>query len=110
MFSNDDEEEDFPPAELNDQVWSEEPIPNRWWLYIYLILCHSITGHTPRPATPPLQPVQEEVLPEAELMSQYWMTYQTSSIFPRKDFTQILTLGHRVYSDINGEMTFEFGQ
>ena len=28
----------------------------------------SITGHTPRPATPPLQPIQEEVPPEAELM------------------------------------------
>ena len=42
-------------------------------------------------------------------ISQYWMTYQASSMFP-KSFPQILTLGHRVCLDINGEMTFEFGQ
>ena len=66
MDSDNDEEDDFPTAELNDPVWSEEPTPNRQWLCIHLIPHQSITGHTPRPATPPLQPIQEEVLPKAK--------------------------------------------
>ena len=68
MDSNDYEEEHLPTAELDDPVWPEEPVLNRQQLCIHQILCHSITGHTPRPATPPPQPIQEEVLPEAELV------------------------------------------
>ena len=58
----------FSTAELNDPVYSEEPLPDRQWLCIHLLLHSSITGHTLGPATPPLQPIQEEVPPEAELM------------------------------------------
>ena len=68
MDSNDDEEEDFPTAEFNNPVWSEEPIPNRHQLCIHQLLCHSITGHTLRPATPPLQPSLRRRLQEAEPM------------------------------------------
>ena len=45
-------------ADLGDQVWSEEPVPDGWE---YLCI-HKI----PRPATPPLQPNQVEV-PEIPL-------------------------------------------
>ena len=61
-------EEDFPTAELDDSVWSEEPVPNRQWLCIHLIPHSSITGHTPRPAVQPPQPIQKKVPPQAELM------------------------------------------
>ena len=47
---------------------SEKLMPNIKQLCIHQIPCCSITGHTPRPATPPPQPTQEEVLTEAELM------------------------------------------
>ena len=67
MDSDDYDEEDFHTAELNNPVCSEEPIPYRQ-LCIHQILHHSITGHTSRPATPTLQPTQEEILSEAELM------------------------------------------
>ena len=68
MDSDNDEEEDFPRAVLDDPVWSEEPIPDRQHLCMHLIPCQSITIHAPRPATPSPQPIQEEVLQEAEPM------------------------------------------
>ena len=56
-----DDEEDFPTADL---VWSEELIPDDCQqLCIHQILCP-----TPTPATPPLQPIPEEVPPEPEQM------------------------------------------
>ena len=61
MDSN--EEEDFPTAELDDPIWSEEPITNRQQLCI-----HQILHYTPRTATPASQTIQEEVLPEPEQM------------------------------------------
>ena len=54
MDSNDDEEKNFPTAEFDDPVWSEEPISNRQQLCIHQILCH-----TPRLATLTPQPIQE---------------------------------------------------
>ena len=103
MDSDDDEEEDFPTVELNDQVWSEEPIPDRQ--------CQSITGHTPRPTNPPHNPFKKRYSQKQnQWMSQYQMTYQTSFMFLRKSFTHVLTLGHRVYSDIYSEMPFDFSQ
>ena len=63
MDSN-DEEEDFPTADLDDPLWSEEPIPSsRKQLCIHQIPCH-----TPRLATTPSQPIQEEVPPKPEQM------------------------------------------
>ena len=63
MDSN-DEEEDLPTADLNDLVWSEEPIPDS-----HQQLCiHQIPNHTPRPAIPPPKSIQEEVSPELEQM------------------------------------------
>ena len=56
------EEEDFQTADLDDPVWSEEPIPiscQQLWI-------HQILHHTPRLATPPVQPIQEEIPPEPE--------------------------------------------
>ena len=76
-IDSDDEKDDFPSAELDDPVWSEEPIPNRQQLCI-----HQIPRHTPRQASSPPQCIQE-VLPEPEQMiSRYWMTYQMSTVFP----------------------------
>ena len=62
MDSDDDEEEDFPTAELHEPVWSEEPIPNRQQLCIHHIPCHTIRLATPYP-----QPIQD-VFPEPEQM------------------------------------------
>ena len=67
MDPDDNEEEDFPTAELSDQVWSEEPIPNRQQLCIHQIPCHSIISDSPRPATLPPWPIRE-VFPEPKLI------------------------------------------
>ena len=61
-MDSENEEEDFPTAELDDPVWSEEPVPNRW----QQLCIHQIPYHTPRPVTQPLQPIQEDVFPEPE--------------------------------------------
>ena len=54
MDSND--KEYLLTTELDDTVWSKEPVPNSWeCLCIYLI---------PRPATPSPQPDQLETPPE----------------------------------------------
>ena len=51
-----DNEEYLPTVDLDDPVWSEEPVPDNWeYLCIHL---------TPRPATPPPQPNQVEMPPE----------------------------------------------
>ena len=68
MESDDDEEEDFSTVDLNDPVCSEEPMLNVEKLCIHQILSNSIINHTPRAAPLPLQPIQEEALPEAEPM------------------------------------------
>ena len=63
MYS-DDEEEDFPTADLDDPVWSEEPILNS-----QQHLCiHQIPYHPPRSAAQPPQPNQVEVPSEPEQM------------------------------------------
>ena len=106
-----DEEEDLPTAELYDPVWSEDLIPDTQQLCIQLKLFQSITGHTPKQQPHPHNLFKKRYSQKVnQWMSLYQMTHWTSSMFPRKNFTQILTLGHRVYSDINGEMTFEFGE
>ena len=46
-----DEEEYLPSADLDDQVWSEKPVPNSW----EYLLIHQI----PKPATHPLNPIKE---------------------------------------------------
>ena len=63
-MDSDDDEVDFPTAELDDPVWSEEPLPTRQQFHIYQIPCWSIIGHTPTLATQTPQPIQEEVVPE----------------------------------------------
>ena len=59
--TDDNKEEDFPTAELNDPVWPEVTILKEQQLYTHQILHWLITGHT-------LRPVQEEVLPGVEPM------------------------------------------
>ena len=105
MDSDEDEEEEFPTAELNNPVWSEKPISDRQQLCIHLIPCRSITGHLPRPATPAPQPVQEDVLPETEPMDVSIPDDLLNVITVPEELTQILNLRHRVYLDISGEMT-----
>ena len=51
-----------PAAEHDDPIWSEEPLPDRQHLCNLQIPCHSIIGHTTRTATPPSQPIQEDIL------------------------------------------------
>ena len=93
MDSN-DEEEDFSIAVLDDLVWSEEPIPNN---HQYLFI-HQIPCHTPRPATPPPQPIQEEV-PQS-----------LTSLMSLKNIYLTLTLGDTVHINTNGNMTFKSSQ
>ena len=51
-------EEYLPTADLDNLVWSEEPVPNNWeYMCIHLL---------PRPATPSPQPNQVEMLSEPE--------------------------------------------
>ena len=59
----DNDKEDFPTTRLDDPVWSEELIPDKQQLCIHQIPCHTL-----REATPPPQPIQEEVLPKPEPM------------------------------------------
>ena len=59
-----DNEEDFSTADLDDPVLSEKPIPDN----CQQLLIHQISHPTTRPATQPLQPIQEEVPPELEQM------------------------------------------
>ena len=83
--------EDFPTAL---SVWCKEPVSNRQWLYIHLIPCSSITGHTPRPATHPHELFMKRY-PQKQnwWMPQCQMTYQMSLILPKNNFTQIIYLG-----------------
>ena len=75
---NSDDEEYLPTADLDDTVWSEEPVPDSW----ECLCIHEI----PRPVTPPLQlqpnemdmpatpspqPDQVEMPSEPELMELY---------------------------------------
>ena len=110
MDSDDDEEEDFSTAEFNDPVWSEEPIPKGQQLCIHQIPYHWITGHSPRPGTLCPQPIHEEVLPEEELMDISILHELPDVINVPKELSSYFDSWHRVCSDINGEMTFEFGQ
>ena len=54
------EEDDFPTADFDDPVWSEEPIPNSQQ--------HMCIHQIPKPATPSPQPDQVEVPQELEQM------------------------------------------
>ena len=97
-----DNEEDFPTAEVNDppKVWRactqqtttvhspDTPQLNNW--------PYSQTSN-PDPATIQDVPYQKQ----NQWMSQFQMTYQMSSIFLKKNFTQIMNLWYGVYSKIN---------
>ena len=100
-MDSDDEEENFPKAELDDPVWSEEPISNRQQLCIYQITCH-IT----RQATPSPQPIKEEVLPEPEQTDVAILDDLLDVIDVPKNFPLILTIRHTVCWNNNGEMIF----
>ena len=56
-MDSEDEGEDFSTTEIDDPVWSEEPIPNRQQLCIHQVPCH-----TPRPASTPQQPIYSLIL------------------------------------------------
>ena len=103
-MNSDHEEQDFPIAEFNDSVWSEEPVPDRQLLCIHLIPCSSITGHTPRPSTPIPQPVQEEVPPDREPMDVSIPDDLLDIIeCSMENFTWNIYLGYGVYLKINGK-------
>ena len=92
MDFDSNEEEDFLTTELNDPLWFEEPISGRQHLCIHLILHQSITNHTPRLATQPPRPTQEEALPETELMDALIMD----------DLLDIIDVPHEeLYSDFD---------
>ena len=76
-----------------------------------MIVHQSVSGHTPRLATQPPQPVQEDVVPETEPIDVSISDNLPDVIdVPEEEFYSDLALGSRGYSDMNGEMPFEFGQ
>ena len=99
-------EEDFTTAELNDSVCSEEPVHDRHWLFIHL----QLHNWPYRLATPPPQSIQEDVLTEAEPMDFSILDDLQNVInVPGEELYLFMYLSYGVYSEINSEVTFEFG-
>ena len=101
-----DEEEDFPTADLDDLVWSEESIPNSQQ-HLYK---HQILHHTPRPATPSPTNTTKEYSLQLEQMDTEILDDLPDIINVPKALLSDLTLGHTVCSNTKGNMTFKSGQ
>ena len=93
-----DVEEYLPTAELDDPVWSEEPVPDGWE---YMCI-HQI----PRPATQPQQPDQVEMPQEPEHLDIDIQEDIPGHINVPEELLLDFDSFHIVYWDISGSTTF----